>query len=198
MRRIASWNAGIAVCALSLLGAAHAQQGLTTPRGEDVWPRWQARVSIHLNTPLPRPEWSTSRPDGLQTPALALMGDYYFARTAGGDSTERPDRLGGFRATGGLVMSTARANPYLSNARARPDAGGLDGRHAALPYVGLGYTTLSSRGGWRVSADVGLVSQRPESGLRLTTPGGSHQALDDVLRDMRITPLLQVGASYAF
>jgi hypothetical protein len=38
------------------------------------------------------------------------------------------------------------------------------------------------------------MALNPGSGLRL----GRGQSLDDVVRDMRLTPVLQLGVSYSF
>ena len=68
----------------------------------------------------------------------------------------------------------------------------------AAPYLGIGYTGLSSKGGWGFSADVGVVALSPRSTVKLGRVLGGTQSLDDVLRDMRLSPLLQLGVSYSF
>jgi hypothetical protein len=66
---------------------------------------------------------------------------------------------------------------------------------AAVPYVGVGWSGGSVRGGWGVSADFGFAGRSYGSGgLRLS----GHQSLDDLLREFRLTPMVQVGVSYAF
>jgi len=67
-----------------------------------------------------------------------------------------------------------------------------------LPYVGIGYSSLAARSGWSFSADLGLVSLAPGNAVRLGRVFGGSQNLDDVVRDMRLTPVLQLGASYSF
>ena len=64
--------------------------------------------------------------------------------------------------------------------------------------MGVGYTGLSVRGGWSVSADLGLVAQNPSNAVRLGRLFGSGQNLDDMVRDLRMTPMFQLGVSYAF
>jgi hypothetical protein len=68
----------------------------------------------------------------------------------------------------------------------------------AVPYVGIGYTGLPSRGGWGFSADIGVMALTPESRVKLGRPDGGGQSLDDVLRDLRLSPLVQLGVSYSF
>ena len=65
---------------------------------------------------------------------------------------------------------------------------------STVPYLGIGYTGLSPRSGWGFSADLGLLAKNPGNALRV----GSGQSPDDMIRDMRTTPLLQLGVSYAF
>ena len=66
-----------------------------------------------------------------------------------------------------------------------------------LPYIGIGYSNLSPRSGWSFSADLGLVSLRPATRSASAGVFGGSQNLDDVVRDMRLTPLVQLGVSYS-
>jgi hypothetical protein len=105
--------------------------------------------------------------------ALSLLGDYYF--TGPGFGAGRVG--GGLRATSGLYLG---------------DTGGT------APYLGVGYTGASLRGGWGFTADIGLkgLSATSGSGLRLgRTPA---PAIDDTLRDLRLAPTLQLGVTYRF
>jgi len=170
------------------------------------WARWQGRLSLGA-TPS---AWH----QGLETPApklssASVMGDYYFGRSLAGIG-----QPGGFRASSGLitgprgVLSTGQpsmaagstfsiGSPMLSlptSSYALEPAGDI----ATLPYLGLGYTGLSVRSGWSFSADLGLVAQSPGSAARLGRVFGGGQSLDDLIRDMRLAPLLQLGVSYAF
>jgi hypothetical protein len=66
---------------------------------------------------------------------------------------------------------------------------------AAVPYIGIGWSGVSVRGGWGVSADLGVAGRSGGSGgLRVN----SNQPLDDLLRELRIAPMVQLGVSYAF
>jgi hypothetical protein len=62
----------------------------------------------------------------------------------------------------------------------------------------LGYTGLSSKGGWGFSADVGVMALSPGSSVKLGRVFSGNQSLDDLLREMRLSPLVQVGVSYSF
>jgi hypothetical protein len=63
----------------------------------------------------------------------------------------------------------------------------------AWPYLGIGYSDASLRGGWGFSADLGLAAQSFGAARSL-----GSQSLDDTIRDMRLTPVLQLGVSYRF
>jgi hypothetical protein len=137
------------------------------------------------------------------------MGDVYF----GGSRSS----AGGFRATSGLIYGSRSS---LAGMSAMAPASGLlnvDRRlfgasttglgyttdpvnesNGTLPYVGIGYSSLASRSGWSFSADLGLVSLAPANAGRLGRVFGGSQNLDDVVRDMKLTPVLQLGASYSF
>jgi len=67
-----------------------------------------------------------------------------------------------------------------------------------LPYLGVGYTGLSPRGGWSFNADLGLVSLSPGNAVKLGRFLGGGQGLDETVRDMRWSPVMQLGVSYSF
>jgi hypothetical protein len=127
-----------------------------------------------------------------------LLGDYRFAA------------LGGLRATGGLLGATASGSGLVWPAPVGPQASlGPRGAESAVrgqlwsrgldsglaTYVGLGYSLGERPGGWGLSADLGLIAQRDPAEVRL---GRSGTPGVDWLRELRLRPLLQVGASYAF
>ena len=169
------------------------------------WAHWQGRLSLALPAAAP---WQY----GVESPAFksgsaSFMGDYYFSRSLVG-----PKQLGGFRATSGLIVGS-RSAPFVA-APALGDSRGLSATSrrfaapgitgdtpndtSALPYLGLGYTNLSARGGWGFSADLGLLGQTAGGSVRLGRSFNVSQSLDDAVRELRATPLLQLGVSYAF
>ncbi len=166
-----------------------------TPSAEQVpWARWQGRMSVG------------AEPAGLKLNTVGLMGDYYFTGSLMGSR-----RAGGFRATSGLLLGP-RTQSWLGQpglnagnsfsitaqmfgpAAAPPAAGELPSDNATLPYLGLGYTGLSLRGGWSFNADLGLVARSPGNVVKF----GRNQSLDDSVRELRLSPLLQFGVSYSF
>lgn len=175
----------LALCAAA--GGASAQYGLQW--GAPVADRsaqvalagWTVGLRVHLL-------------DGAHAP-LRLIGDHYLTGPGFGD-----ERIsGGLRLSGGLSVGArrpdAQAGPGL-----KPSAAGLAGPGADLvlqPYVGLGYTTLSASAGWGFSADVGLGGRRAGTGLRLG-PGARGGVFEQVLDELRLAPVVQLGVSYSF
>jgi hypothetical protein len=180
-----------------------AAQGLQPPHAEDVWPQWQARVTLSMATWSPvrlTPDPSYGRPS-LQSGAL--YGDYYFDVPG-----LRLSSTGGLRATGGLVVGTRGLAPTGASLLRPNGAVGLSMQSAlptngdpgadTVPYLGLGYTGLAAKGGWGFTADLGLVAENPGGAGRVGRALFGNQSLDGAMRDMRFTPVIQVGVSYAF
>ena len=202
-------GAGIALLLSSGLGVAADGQGLAVKRDAAPWSTWQGRVSVGGTSTFWRSTLVDA--DAARPSSVSLMGDYYFTRSLLGLGTQ-----GGFRATSGLILGPrAQAwsgQPGLgagsafsvgnrlfgSNAGAIPYLRDPSTATATLPYLGVGYTGLSVRGGWSVSADLGLLAQNPSNAVRLGRLFGSGQNLDDVVRDLRMSPMFQLGVSYAF
>lgn len=193
----------LATAILVLAGVnALAQTGLKIDP-EMPWSRWQTRVGLTTATP------NLQATDTLQLRGARLLGDYYFNGPAAlGNSRV----AGGFRATSGLLVGVRGAG-LAAPALAQPGFGLSVSWHTlpsttmpgdnpeptqTLPYVGLGYTGLSLRGGWTFSADVGLMATSPGAGLRFGRVIGGGQNLDDLVRELRLRPVLQLGMSYSF
>ena len=71
--------------------------------------------------------------------------------------------------------------------------------HDAMQIAGgIGYSNLSAKSGWHFSADLGVVSQSPGNVVRFGRVFSGAQSLDDVVRDMRLAPVVQLGVSYSF
>lgn len=183
-------------------------EGLKTQIDDPAWARWQARLALGTAAPLWRAGLSTLEPTGLRVNTLAVTGDYYLT----GNLFERA-ALGGLRATSAMIVG-----PRSQAATGQPSLGAQGSgfsierrllapssllatgevESASTPYFGLGYTGLSLRGNWSFSADMGMVALSPGHAVRLGRVLGGTQSLDDMLRDMRLAPVLQMGVSYAF
>lgn len=173
------------LCALTA-GTAVAQNGLVAP-DDTPWPRWQLRAQW-LGAP---GLWH----DAPSSSGLRVVGDYYLfgMRSASGEFA------GGLRATSALTFAwpSDRAGAGL----AWPPRAALPGPNAetawgALPYVGVGFTGVWPRVGWGVTADLGWGGHG--SGLRWKATGPDGSAYDDVVRELRLAPTLQLGVTYSF
>ncbi|HSQ72176.1 MAG TPA: hypothetical protein VLM87_07110, partial [Rubrivivax sp.] len=95
-----------------------------------------------------------------------------------------PTRLGGSLQWGGR-----QPGPQLIDRQ---------GAHLALPYIGLGYSSLSAHEGWGLSADIGLGGQRPGERVRFGDGSPTAAQFESVLNGLRLAPVIQFGVSYAF
>jgi hypothetical protein len=59
------------------------------------------------------------------------------------------------------------------------------------PYLGLGFSGALWHNRVSFSADLGLVSERPRALF-------GNQGVDSALRDMRLSPVMQLGLRYSF
>jgi hypothetical protein len=141
--------------------------------------RFRARVGLQTSLTADSPQTAWTQQSGV------VLGDYYFSRVRLGSSNVS----GGFRATSGLLLNQRPSRPALSSVESSTEP------WLAAPYLGLGWTGVSARGGWGLTADIGLAGRTSGSpGLRVT----GAQGLDDLLRELRLTPMLHLGVSYAF
>ena len=164
-------------------------------------PRWQARFQLS-NLDVDRYGLDSAR-TGPKVLSLNMLGDYYL--TSSGMKGVR----GGLRATGGMLLgplSLTQSSSGLAlgsagdqsvsyGQRSLRPSGDLGDPSASMSYLGVGYTGHLLRSGLSFSADLGLVSNLSLGGLRL---GNASAQIDDVLRDMRYKPLLQLGLSYSY
>jgi hypothetical protein len=179
--------------------AALAGQGIVPPAAEQLWPQWGLRIAVQA-APL-SPINLALAPDGA-TPARAglgatVLGDYYFGSSSLGHLRASGGMMAGYSAT--LPLADAAAAPRLGlslQGLAAANLPGTDGT-GALPYLGFGYTGAISL--WHqplsVTADFGIVAERA-GGLGRAIFG--NQGMESALRDLRLSPVLQVGLRYSF
>ncbi len=186
----------------SLAGPAWAEGGLSVDADQVPWPRLQTRIGVAAGA---TGGTEMSATGGYSLQGARVLGDYYFST---GPLFGSSHASGGFRATSGVML--APRGPSLSMPTVpRPGgvfnvsqqglavAGDADSGHA-VPYLGVGYTGLANKGGWGFTADIGLMGLTPGAGLKFGRTAANSQSLDEVLRDLRLTPVLQVGLSYSF
>jgi hypothetical protein len=190
--------------ALALTSAAATDgRGLMVDPDRLQWPALQGRLQLSTEPLLPAAvgsiEGATLRPR-----SAALFGDYYVSRPFFGSA-------GGMRLTSGLVTGPRGAvfgpgqamapSAFGVSAASRGPVGPMfadvngEGTQT-LPYLGVGYSGGSVNGGWGFSADLGFAAEN--AGNQRLMRSLMSQSLDDTLRDLRLTPVLQLGVSYRF
>jgi hypothetical protein len=209
--RIVLWMASAAALLLPPAAARAEGEGLAAHADRIPWARFQGRIGYGLGAPAWRASLAPSERSGLQVGGLGLLGDVYLFGTK--DAANAP--VTGFRATSGLIVGAR--SPWLGAglasstgafgadrrlfgptvpALATPSDPGFDA--STVPYIGIGYSNLWPKSGWSFSADLGVVSQSPGNVARFGRVFGGSQSLDDLVRDMRMAPVVQLGVSYSF
>ena len=197
----AKWVLTLSMIVTSLHAVQAGQgDGLVASSDALPWSRWQARLYVGTPAPVWRSGLGAGDSQGLKPRSLSLMGDYLLRRSVGEDGSASY-----LRATSGLVVGprpTLWAGQTFGGSGPvgfeRRQAGDLYNESSALPYVGIGYSGLAGRSGWSFSADFGLVALAGGNMVRLGRVVGGSQSLDDLVRELRLSPVLQFGASYAF
>jgi hypothetical protein len=206
MHQAKGFLAGIISLLCAQLAGAAEGDGLTANPDNLSWTRWQGRVSLGGSLPPWHADLVNGETMGLKVDSVSLMGDYYLSRSLVGHGSNT-----GFRTTGGVIYGPRAqltgSRPMIGSQRSafsveRHPVGAVDGTDgssdiATLPYLGIGYTGASLKGGWSFSADLGMLALSPGNSVKLGKVVGGTQ-LDDMLRDMRLAPVLQVGVSYSF
>lgn len=204
--RLCIWGSMTCLLLAAPMAPAAAESGLRisgdAAQERAAWPHWQARFGLATT--------GSAIDSGTrwQLSAGQALGDYYWSglRPAG------VNRAGGFRATSGLLLgprSLALGTPALAsshgigltvsrNSRLATGAGEAAEPWLVTPYVGLGYSAVSMRGGWGFTADFGLAGTAGGLRARRDSSLGTPQGMDELLRELRLTPVLQFGASYTF
>jgi hypothetical protein len=203
-----------AACALWAVAAhATADGGLKVASAGGFWSDVQTRLrfSAVVVEPLPRlAGYAAATGMHHEAPiAASLAGDYYFTSKDLADGALPPS---GFRASGALLIrppavplsevawssraSTSLALPWR-HAHA-PLADSASQGISALPYLGVGYSDYSLKSGWGFWADIGLVVQSPGQALGVGRVLSGSQGVDDLVRELRLSPMLQLGVNYSF
>jgi hypothetical protein len=194
MRAIGRFSASLG---LALTAAAASAVGLQPPDSSQVWPQWQARLTVSMLPPstgslLTAFESGVPRDLRDLPQTTLLLGDYFF-RVPGLGLLER---YGSLRASTGLLINQRGVGlpgtpaPGLGDSQRDPSS--------TLPYLGLGYSSLSLKGGWNFDADIGIVAGNPSGAWRFGRALLGNQGSDGAMRDLRLSPVLQLGMRYSF
>jgi hypothetical protein len=194
-------SAGAALLAWSAMGQAQ-----INGTHLQLWPQWEGRVSVVLSNPGDtRANAFALAPvmgPGLKIQSLQVLSDYAVG--------------GGFRASLGLIRGST-SSPLLPG-----DEGGLSVRtqqldlmdpmsanrsaqeeaHRTVPYVGVGYSDhvieASGYGAWRFNADLGLISLNSQNIGRISRVFQGEQGVDELVRELRLRPVIKFSVNYAF
>ena len=191
---------GLSLSFAALPIAVHASDGLLVPAADTLWPQWQARIAVQtaavsplglsrlLEGGTPHGSWQGG----------ALLGDYYFATPS----------FGSFRASGGLMFGSTGGAPLLSAAvgsrlglalqstGSQPTPGAESA--GTLPYLGLGFTSAAWRRSLSLTADLGWVAEQPSAAAGVGRALFGTQGKENAWRELRLSPVLQVGLRYTF
>jgi hypothetical protein len=195
------------VALLCAAGLAAGDGGLKVNTAGSFWSEVQTKLRFNaavVDTVAPLVGYPTmaSTPEYLPLGA-SLGGDFYFSKelSAGG----RPPS--GFRASGALLIRQpgvslsdlawqSRAITSLAAPQRLSDPGNQG--ISAMPYLGIGYSDYSLKTGWGFWADIGLVMQSPGSAIGMGRVLSGSQSVDDLVHELRLSPLLQLGVNYSF
>jgi hypothetical protein len=197
-------------------GTAAADSGLKVDGAGGFWSGSQTRLSVHAVradlTPLRLGYQASTGLSPIAPMAAALSGDYYFSK----DLADTTGPRTGFRASSVLLIRqpgislsdlawSSRAAlsfgtphfvalPSLSPGLADPS----DYNVSTMPYLGIGYSEVSLKTRWGFWADIGLVVQSPGSAQGLGRVLSGTQGVDELMRELRMAPMVQLGVSYSF
>ena len=206
------WICAAVASALTLADARAEGEGLSADADRVPWARFQSRIAYAPGAPGWRADLAPLERSGLQVGSVGLLGDVYFGSTPA-PRANAPRRLPRHqRPPHRRAQRLARRRLDADQRPARDGSAPVRrfGRAArrirpirrvdntTVPYIGIGYSNLSTKSGWSFSADLGVVSQSPGNVVRFGRVFGGSQSLDDVVRDMRLAPVVQLGVSYSF
>lgn len=181
---------------------------LQDPDAITLWPHWEGRIGVVLDRPNDpmRSPFVLAQPagNGLKVYSMHMLSDYYFS--------------GGFRATAGLVrgdvsmpwwptseqgstgLNLSLQRIDMLGAQERDGAG--DGSYRTMPYVGAGYSTrlneVQGYGAWKFNADLGLISLNSGNVGRIARVFQGEQGVEELLRELRLRPVIKFSVNYAF
>lgn len=201
------WTRPWLCAALGALALGHCGLSQAQIKSErlSLWPHWEGRVGVVLDgavEPIRNPfALGQSSGTGLKLQSLHVLSDYYVT--------------GGFRATMGLIHgSTSQPFPAiggqggLSVQAQRLDNEGIaaypptEETTKTVPYVGAGYsgriTEASGYGAWRFNADLGLISLNSQNIGRISRVLQGDQGVDELIRELRLRPVIKFSVNYAF
>ena len=191
---------------LCAAGLAAADSGLKVGAPGGIWSDVQTKLRFSaavMDTTTPQAGYPAMAVAQEYVPlGASLGGDYYFSTDL---AAGQPPS--GFRASGALLIRQpgvsladlawqSRATTSLGTPLRLSDPANQG--ISAMPYLGVGYSDYSLKTGWGFWADLGLVVQSPGNALGMTRVLSGSQSVDDLVRELRLSPMLQLGVNYSF
>ena len=192
---------------LCAAGLAAADGGLKVNAASGFWSDVQTKLRFNaavVDSSLPLTGYpALSNAQDYGPLGASIGGDYYFSKdlAAGGRAPS------GFRASGALLIrqpgvslsdlawqtraTTSLALPQRLSEPANQNV-------STMPYLGIGYSDYSLKTGWGFWADIGLVVQSPGNALGMARVLSGTQGVEDLVRELRLSPMLQLGVNYSF
>jgi hypothetical protein len=191
----------------SALATAQQGRGLVADREAADFSPWQLRLNLAVGSPSPL-LGSLAGVSPSRVLSAQMLGDYYPEKLRLGQTNALRLTSGvivgqrsvlrdpaSLMSSRGVAMSHLQTNFSVVSSSAETAAEPV----VTWPYLGIGYSGTDFRGNWSLKADLGLAAQNPgaaRAGFGRVV--GGSQNLDDFLRELRLSPMLQVGVSYAF
>jgi hypothetical protein len=190
---------------------AQSERGLVLPETalSSGWSQWAPRFGVVMTDPTTRPQTplsSASPVAGLKIQSAHVLSDYRLG--------------GGFRATVGLVRGATHLPWWQTPDNAMRSGAGLSVQrmdilsaeglptsltsesNRTVPYVGAGYSGQLTDGtginAWRFQADLGLISLNSSNVANLGRVLNGSQGLEDLIRELRLRPVMKFTINYKF
>ena len=198
--RALSWRLHLSLSLAVLPFAALANDGLVAAAADTLWPQWQARIAVQTAavSPLGLSRLLEGGSPQRSWQGAALLGDYYFATPS----------FGSFRASGGLMFGSTGGAPLLSAPLGSRLGLTLQGTGnlptpgsdapGTLPYLGLGFTSAAWWRALSLTADLGWVAEQPSAAAGAGRALFGTQGKENAWRELRLSPVLQVGLRYTY
>jgi hypothetical protein len=200
-KTLSLWVGVAALSALSPCWAEPADDTGGSPLSTLSWDRLQGRLAFSTSGLPLRTEANNLNATGTKVTSIALIGNYYLNPSLSLNQLT----MHGLRATSGFAMGQRSAwwglpgganGSFMVDRRTSYGDTADSSLSGSTSYFGIGYTgVIGSKGSWGFSADLGVMSLNPG---RIGRVFSGSQNLDDMVRDLRLSPVMQLGISYSF
>lgn len=209
-RAALAWACLAAGMAVACPALAQSERGLMLPDSAygNRWSGWAPRLGVVVTDTQPSPgayAMSTSGA-GLKIQSVHVLTDYHLGS--------------GFKATMGLVRGATNLPWWQTPENDMRSGAGLSVRrmdvlsneylptylgsdpNRTVPYIGAAYsgrlTETDGINAWRFQADLGLISLNSSNAAHMGRVLSGEQGLDDLVRELRLRPVVKFTINYKF